>query len=581
MFRAKLPLYQRIVGKESALMRDIRRYVPSEGWSTVSHVSFILAPHLRSIVNPGILNEILHSLSDCVVREDRVCRKFWLDSNPPDPELMASNQPRTLADDDELCSCVLPYIPHFYVPLRAVARQLPGDLFLAMRTSRFIFLTKYPEIFELAHCIDENALVVRRIDKKRPEDGFTPHMFHEFQEDRELMGVVALALPSRTGLSEGESMERLPIGLRREVVARGYSLTTLCSMYEGLFEVIREDEDSFSVLIRSLVSDEEITDPECKRQKESDLETSFEGKRHELEQLMIPTEPCSAFELVTADRFVEVAKKIYSGREALTMSRRLCLVRADTIQKEVWKILPEDSKAMEYDEILLKLDSKVRRQLSFEEGGLREFLKKRKEHFVYTEGLSTIKVARGAKPVPGLNEDPAKKKREEYTVKFPPSTPVAESISEKVSSLPIAPETPKRKKKYLQPRPANEETVWDDEEDTENYDAEYDGEEDDPLASAVAGHVPEKGKPGISLNDLAKCISVDTRNGIKEEGYDTFLDFLKAWPEWFVLDSSSDNPLINLRPLDELENEDGEDEYNEREEENGRGVSSVLEKKRR
>eukprot|EP00759_Apiculatamorpha_spiralis_P020921 PhF_6_TR26108/c1_g1_i1/m.36920 len=415
-----MTLFERIVGKESAFKRELRRYVPSEGWITISNIATQITPALKPLVNRTVLEEVYQSLPDLVYKPSQqqgegegdtlVCRKVWLEHlrqhRGQEDTMVTEGAPRSLTSEDDLITAVSPYLPnHVYVPLRAIARNLPFDIITSVRQSRFLFLPNHPDKFDVAHCLDDNCIVAKRVPLYTTTDGvdYFPNMYYEYEHDPDLMMKLALVLPSMRGINEIDSLKRLPINLRRDLRSKGYSLTCLCAMHEELFEVVRMDDDNFSVFIRSLVSDPETTDPETSRQRDSDLELLFEQQRDELLKPCTQITTHNAFSPLDVESFISTALKLHAGRR-IVYAHKIGHVASDVVEHTLMKHLPKDpQEKMEYDSLMKKLPQRIAKQLSFVQGGCRAFLRARPQYFAIEtdpKNPMNLKVGRGVVQLP-------------------------------------------------------------------------------------------------------------------------------------------------------------------------------------
>jgi len=516
--RPKMSLFERIVGRESALKKEVRRHIPSQGWTNMPYMMSHIATTLRGIVTPDVLREVLVTLPDCEIRGDKVCRSVWLDTADPNAHSLESNhQAREVTSDEELAHIMAPYVPYgLFVPIRAISRMAPFDMTAALRLNRFQFLARFPDRFEVAHCLDDNILVARR---KKKEKEYYPLMYDEFELEPEFLCQIALCLPSMRGISDAEAVQRIPIKLRRDLRMKGWSLVAICAMYEELFDVVRMDDENFNVTIRSIVSDEDNTDPDGPRMRHSDLDLLYEERQAELDPLAQPEKAIGGRVPITEENFLETALQIHAGkRKRLYRNKHKHnpMMHADALGRIIEVHLPATGE-IEYDELAKRLPQNAVQALQFEEGGLHGFLKARPDNFTM--------VAKGDMSAPEVWISRGK-------VQLVPEKPALITEGGERRDL--------------------------EEDEDESY---YDDEDDDPLCVAVASHIPEGEEGGLPLRELGKQLSKETRAEIKALGVNLH-GFLESHPEWFIIGEGED-PRITLAPVEEWEEDAGEEDDEE------------------
>ena len=562
------------LGKESELKMKLRRYVPSQGWSSLTYIYKNLAPSLSTILIESSLKELMWGLRGCRIENDWVCRNDWMESNPVDPSETSEGKTRAFANEAELADAMLPYIPRDFVPLRAIALQTPIDIFPALRDSRFSFLLRHPDKFVVAQCVDDNAIVARSLSNV----GRCRVLYQRYRFLRHSLIAAALAIPSKDPLSEIDCMHRIPKTYRRRILSSGYSFSTLASIFSDLFSVEREDDFAFATSIRSKISDPEKSHPDNPRITSRAITKIMSSAGKKLLKC-VENADMSIFRKISAEEdFLQTALDIREGKAALKYSKRVGAVRDELIQNEIIGCLSgERSKYVEYDELLLKLSPKVRRQLAYEDGGLRKFIAGRPKIFNLAESETFTRISwcghlelksdakvdsqgesskSDSKPTcveaeskegeTWKNAEP--QKRSDHTEintnqsSCPP--PLNEDECDSILSLSNIQNMKEPGKKEAK---ASKDIVEPNEEAEEA--------EEDLLASEVARFVPVKGISGIAIRDLALQIGKNMRKRIQAEGFKTFNEFIYEYPEWFLVTGEGDNLYVNLSPFESAEEE--------------------------
>ncbi|KNH05188.1 Tetratricopeptide repeat-containing protein [Perkinsela sp. CCAP 1560/4] len=570
---APKPYLHNYFGKESELKGKIRRYVPSQGWTSAKYLFKNLAPSLSNILVESTLKELLAELRGCRFENDRACRTKWLDSSPADANMTNDGMIRSFQNDLELCEAVQDYIPCQFVPLREVALQTPIDVFTALRESRFLFLLRFPEKFTVAHCIDDNTIVVKNLQS----NNFDP-CYRRYRSYSDAILAAALCIPCKDAISEKDCLYRIPRFYRIIIRNMGYSFSTLAGLYPDLFVVESDDELSFSNGIRSKVSDPEKSHPDNPPLSTKAVVRLLQRNYRRLEALTESRNTEIFREIKTEDEFLQTALDIQNGKAALRFSRRIGTVRDELIQNEILSCLPQDpAESLEYDEVLLNLTPKVRRQLAYQEGGFRKFVADRNSLFIVVEESNSTRIARANPPTievtkkeltaadtpttekqSGATEDHATRHSlgDGFHDKEGPLTEDGESYTPTIStkdednSLSFsADEDDVLSLENIQNMKVPEKKTL--EEDVVEEYEELEGNDDDYLASEVARFVPAEGISGIAVRDLALQIGKEMRRKIREEGFKTFNEFIEAYPEWFIVHEQADGVFINLKPAEE------------------------------
>ena len=545
---------EQVLGKESELKMRLYRYVPSQGWTSLDNIYKNLDPSITRVVTESSLRELMRAIRGCRVENGMVCRVDWIESNPDDVAKIASEKARVFQNDEELAETMLAYIPRAFVPLRAVARQVPIDIFPALRDSRFLFLLRHPEKFEVSHCVDDNCLVVRNITEGKP----CTVKYEQFRLLRSTLIAAALAIPSQNPLSETDCLHRCPKTYRRRLNNAGFSFTTQASLFPKIFDLEREDEISCATSILSKLSDPEKSHPDNPKITTKIISKILLHAKGKFEKLMDVPEFSIFRKIGSQDDFLQASLSIREGNAALRHAKRIGAVRDDFIQNEILNILPQKPESVEYDVVLLKLSPKVRRQLAYEDGGLRKFLQDRPTIFYVEETSLYTRISRAAEP----KQESKPKTDDKSSCKDDLDAPATENTEnlgtdddEIVDQSKVGHEidTVDESEHILSMDdiknmkcPAINRAAKDPKIDHKQRDDEIDPEF--YLVKEVARYVPVMGVSGIAIRDLALQIGKENRKQIRADGFKTFNEFIEEYPDWFTLSGEGDDLYVNLCP---------------------------------